>query len=82
MNILTLNLMHEIVTGRRSVDQARQVYAENAAAHTMGRAAPLTERLQFAPPGEPTGDPDEAIIAGAMGHQLAEKAKDVISGEG
>jgi hypothetical protein len=81
MNILTLNLMHEIVTGRRTVDEARQVYAENAAAYTMGRPAPYTERLQFALPNEQTGDPDEAMIAGAMGRQVAGKAKDVVSGE-
>jgi hypothetical protein len=30
MNILTLNLAHDIVTGAKPVDQAREVYAKNA----------------------------------------------------
>lgn len=40
MNILTLNLRHEIVTGSRNVTEAREAYAENAVAHTVGRTAP------------------------------------------
>ena len=32
MNVLTLNLAHEIITGRRSVEEARAFYAETAAA--------------------------------------------------
>ncbi|WP_159943362.1 MULTISPECIES: hypothetical protein [unclassified Nocardiopsis] len=81
MNILTLNLMHDIVRGARSVEEARSVYAENAAAHTMGRSAPYTERLLFTPPEEETGDPDESGIAGAMAHQAAGKAKDMVRGD-
>lgn len=77
MNILTLNLMHDIVTGKRSVDQAREAYAENASAHTLGRSAPYTERFQFEIPSEQTGDQDEAILAGAMAHQTIEKVKDL-----
>lgn len=30
-NTITINLMHEIVTGKRTVDEARRVYAENMA---------------------------------------------------
>jgi hypothetical protein len=36
-NTITLNLMHEIVTGKRTVEEAREVYAENMAGYTMGR---------------------------------------------
>ncbi len=81
MNVLTLNLMHDIVTGAKTVDQAREAYAENAAAHTMGRPAPDTERLRLPRPEQSTGDPDESTIAGAMGRQMAGKAGDVLSGE-
>lgn len=48
-NVITLNLMHEIV-GQRSVDEAQQVYAETMAAYTMGRPTPYAERLLFAVP--------------------------------
>lgn len=70
--------MHDIVRGTTTVPQAREEYAENAVAHTLGRAAPYTERLQFPLPraGE-TGDPDESIIAGPMVHQMVEKAKNL-----
>lgn len=78
MNILTLNLMHDIVTGKRSVDDAREFYAENASAHVLGRSAPYTERFQFEVPKGGTGDPDEAIIAGHMVHQMGEKVKDAV----
>ncbi len=46
-NMITLNLMHEIVTGKRSVEEARKVYAENMAAYTMGRTAPYAEQFLF-----------------------------------
>jgi hypothetical protein len=75
-NTLTLNLAVEIIEGRRSVEDARRMYGETAAAYAMGRDAPYAERLLFTP-GTGTADPDEAIIAPNMGHQMIEKAKDV-----
>lgn len=44
-NMITLNLMHEIVTGKRTVEEAREVYAENMTGYTTGRPAPYAERL-------------------------------------
>lgn len=32
--------MHEIVTGRMTVEEARKGYAESMMAYTMGRSAP------------------------------------------
>ncbi len=81
-NILTLNLAHEIVTGQRTVEEARKVYAETASAFVMGRDAPYAERLLFTPPEGPTGDRDEAMAAEAMTHQAFEKAKDALGGGG
>lgn len=81
MNILTLNLMHDIVTGAKTVDQAREAHAENAAAYTMGRSAPEAERLRLPRVDEPTADPDEAMIGEAIGRQTVRRARDVLSGE-
>lgn len=78
-NILTLNLAHEIVTGQRTVEDARELYAETAAAFVMGRDAPYAERLLFTPPDGSTGDPDEAVAAGSMAHQTFEKVKDALN---
>lgn len=81
-NILTLNLAHEIITGKRTVEDARDLYAETASAYVMGRDAPYAERLLFSPADGSTGDPDDAMAAGAMAHQTVEKAKDVLGGSG
>jgi hypothetical protein len=79
-NFITINLMHEIVTGKRSVDQARHFYAEAMAAYAMGRSSPYAEGLLFQPPQEDTADPDEAMMAGAAARQMAGKVRDVVSG--
>lgn len=79
-NTITLNLMHEIVTGQRSVEDARQVYAENMAAYTMGRPAPYAEQFRFVLPQSATQDPDESMIAGSMARQVVGKVKDLFTG--
>jgi len=80
--MITLNLMHEIVIGKRTVEEARKVYAENMAGFTLGRPAPYAERLLFPIPQEGTADQDESNMAGAMVRQAAGKVKDVITGQG
>jgi hypothetical protein len=79
-NTITLNLMHEIVTGMRTVEEARKVYAENMAGYTMGRPAPYAERLLFAVPHGGTEDPDEGNMAGATVRQALGKVKDIVTG--
>ena len=79
-NMITLNLMHEIVTGKRTVDEARAVYAENMAGYTMGRPAPYAERLLFPVPQGGTEDPDEGMGVSPMVKQAAGKVKDVLTG--
>lgn len=76
-NTLTLNLAVEIIEGRRTVDDARQLYAETASAYVMGREAPYAESLLFTPSAADTGDPDEAIAGPSMAHQAGEKVKDM-----
>lgn len=78
MNILTLNLAHEIVIGRRTVQDAREHYADQASAYVLGREAPYAERLVFDVPTGETSDLDESIIAEPMARQMAEKMKELI----
>lgn len=80
-NFLTINLMHEILTGKRTVDEAREFYAESMAAYTLGRPAPYTDRFLFELPSGDTTDPDEKMIAEHMANQMAQKAMDVVGGE-
>lgn len=79
-NILTLNLMHDIVTGKTSVEEARTTYAETMVGFTLGRSAAYAERFQFELPQGETQDPDESMIGGAMVHQTLGKVKDVLTG--
>jgi hypothetical protein len=74
-NTLTLNLAVEIMEGRRTVEDAREVFAETLAAYALGRDAPYAERLLFESRSG-TADPDEEILRGAMVEQLGEKLKD------
>ena len=80
-NTITLNLMHEIVIGKRAVDEAREVYAREMSAYTLGRPAPYAERLLFDPPASGTMDPDKGMMAGAMAGQLVNKVLDKVVGE-
>jgi hypothetical protein len=77
-NTLTLNLAVDIIEGRRTVDDAREFYAETAAAFVLGRDAPYAERLQFTAPSGQTGDTDESVITGPMAGQIEEKLKDLV----
>lgn len=81
-NMITLNLMDEIVRGVRTVDEARKVYAENVAAYTMGRSAPYAERLLFPLARGGTEDPDSGMGVAPMARQAVGKLKDMITGGG
>lgn len=59
-NFLAVNLAHDIVTGKRSVQDARQEYGAQIKAKKAGRAAPLTEKLRFNSMNN-TADPDVAL---------------------
>lgn len=48
-NFLALNLAHDIVTGRRTITEARQFYADTVAAMMAGEKPPYVRGLQFQP---------------------------------
>lgn len=75
-NMITINFMHEIVTGRKTVEEARAAYAEQMSAYMLGRPAPYAERLLFEPPRGGTMDPDEGNMTPHMLNQIKEKVKD------
>ncbi|ALJ01485.1 hypothetical protein DC20_15035 [Rufibacter tibetensis] len=76
-NILALNLMHEIVTGRLTAEQAREKYSEQTAAFVMNNPAPFAEKLQFELPKGNTMDTDQVTIMDNMVYQAKEKLKDI-----
>lgn len=79
-NTLTMNLMHDIVTGKTYAEEAKKTYADQAAAYTMGRSAPYAEEFQFEVPRGGTEDPDESMMAGSMIKETVGKVKDVLTG--
>lgn len=78
-NLLTVNLLHEVVTGNRTVEDARHEFGEQTAAWLMNREAPYTERVLFGQPSESeTGFRDEPVMKEPALHQTVEKVKDVL----
>lgn len=77
MNILTLNLNHDVITGEKSVDEARQAFAETAIKAEMGMEPPYTQNLQFDVPQGDQADPDESIITDAMKNKVKETLGDL-----
>ncbi len=65
MNMLALNLANDVITGKRSVEDARMEYGKQAMARMMGQSAPYTESLQFMVPHGGTADPDQPVVKAA-----------------
>jgi hypothetical protein len=75
-NVLGLNMVHEIATGRRTTDGARRISQENTVAYNLGRDAPYAERLLFEVPDGGTEDMDSSAVGGAIARQVAGKVVD------
>jgi hypothetical protein len=78
-NVLGLNMVHEISTGKRTWEEARTIAQESTVAYNLGRSAPYAERLLFEVPQEGTEDADESAVSGAILRQSGGKIKDVIT---
>lgn len=62
-NFLALNLAHDIVTGAKTADEARQYYAKEFADYRRKQATPYMEGLKFSPADGGAADPDERILS-------------------
>lgn len=61
-NFLALNLMHDIVTGAKGVDDARAYYAKEFLDARRKQPTPYMEKLHFQP-GTGTADPDQRVLS-------------------
>jgi hypothetical protein len=61
-NFLALNLAHDIINDRRSVEDARTAYGEKIKVFMQNEIDPYMEKLRFSLPTGDTGDPDESVI--------------------
>jgi hypothetical protein len=78
-NVLGLNMIHELVTGKRTVEEARHTSEQSTVAYNLGRDAPYAERLLFEVPQGGTEDLDEGHLTGAVLQQAAGKLKDTLT---
>jgi hypothetical protein len=62
-NYLALNLMYDIVTGAKTVEQARHYYAKEFLDHRRKEPTPYMDGLRFTPDGSPAGDPDVSTVS-------------------
>ena len=60
MNLLAINLAHDVVIGSKDVEAARKTYAQTAMAAMAGRSPAYTQALQFQPMTK-TADPDQPM---------------------
>jgi hypothetical protein len=77
-NFIALNLMHDIVEGKLTAEQARRAVGEIMTAYLLNRPAPYAERLQFEVQTGGTGETDEVEIAEAVMHQAIGKVQDLL----
>jgi len=80
-NILALNLMHDIVTGKCDAEKAREIYSEVTGAYVLNQPAPYAEKLQFNVPSGDTADADKTPTAGPLMSQMTKTVKELISSE-
>ncbi len=65
-NVLTLNLDHDIVTGKKTVAQARQAFGEIVGKDVKGEHPPYVEALQFTATDKARAAfPDTSVVPGA-----------------
>lgn len=62
-NHLALNLMHDIVQGTKSVEEARNYYAKEFLDFRRGKPTPYMEKLHFSPQNGDAGDRDERMLS-------------------
>ena len=62
-NFLALNLMHDIVTGAKKVQEARDYYAKEFLDYRRKQATPYMDGLRFSSPTGKTPDPDERLLS-------------------
>jgi hypothetical protein len=73
-NFLALNLMHDIVTGAKTVQEARDYYAKEFLDYRRKKPTPYMERLRFTP-GSNTADPDERVLSDEDLERAVEEGK-------
>lgn len=62
-NFLALNLMHDIVRGEKTVQEARDYYAKEFLDYRRKKPTPYMEKLRFTPGDGNAADPDVRVLS-------------------
>lgn len=62
MNFLALNLANDVVTGKRSIEEARSFYTQTAVAAMKGETPEYVQGFRFQLPKGDTADPDKPAM--------------------
>jgi hypothetical protein len=73
-NFLALNLMHDIITGAKGVEEARAYYAKEFLDARRQQPTPYMEKLRFQP-GTGTADGDQRVLSDQDLEQAIEEGK-------
>src|SRR5215217_2654304 len=74
-NRLALNLAHDIVTGAKTVQEARDYYAKEFLDYRRKRPTPYMENLRFTPSSGGTTDPDQRMLSDEDLNRAVEEGK-------
>lgn len=74
-NLLALNLMHDIVTGKKTASEARDYYAEEFLNYRRKKPTPYMEKLHFSVDNRATADPDVELLSSAQLQAAVEEGK-------
>jgi hypothetical protein len=73
-NFLALNLVHDVVTGAKGVEEARAYYAKEFLDFRRKQPTPYMEQLRFQP-GTGTADPDQRVLSDQDLEQAAKEGE-------
>lgn len=74
-NFLALNLMHDIVTGAKTAQEARDYYAKEFADYRRKLPTPYMEGLRFTPGDRGAADPDRRVLSDEDLEKAVEEGK-------
>lgn len=81
-NFLALNLMHDIATNAKNIQQAREYYALEFLNARRKQPTPYMEKLHFMPAQGAAADPDTRLLTDEALQQAVEEGKRNSAGKG
>lgn len=77
-NTLSMNMVHDVVTGKRTPEEAREFIKNEMVEYLMNRPAPYAERFQFELPKGNQWDTDKTVIQDKVLSEAVNKVKETL----